>query len=58
MKSNLKIGDSVVVFMRGTTADAPERAIITAIDPSGVCIVKNADGMEDEVFINDIKCKP
>jgi len=55
MKLNYKEGDTVSVFMRGTKANGLEKATIVAIDPSGVAIVKNTEGLEDEVFIKDIK---
>jgi hypothetical protein len=41
--------------MRGTKADGPEEATIIAMDPSGVAIVKNAEGREDEVYIKDMQ---
>ena len=52
---NFKEGDTVNVFMRGTKANGPEKATIVAMDPSGVAIVKNAEGLEDEVFIKDMQ---
>jgi len=54
-KYNFKEGDKVSVFMRGTKADRPEEVTIVAMDPSGVAIVKNAEGISDEVFIKDIQ---
>lgn len=54
-ENQFKVGDVVSVFMRGTKANGPEKATITAMDPSGVAIVKNAEGLEDEVFTKDMK---
>ena len=54
-QNNFKEGDTVNVFMRGTKANGPEKATIVAMDPSGVAIVKNAEGLEDEVFIKDMQ---
>ena len=54
-ESNFKEGDKVSVSMRGTKADGPEEATIIAMDPSGVAIVKNAEGREDEVYIKDMQ---
>ena len=54
-QNNFKEGDTVNVFMRGTKAKGPEKATIVAMDPSGVAIVKNAEGLEDEVFIKDMQ---
>ena len=53
-----KKGDKVSVFMRGTKADGPEDATIISIDPSGVAIVENTEGLSDEVFIKDITTTP
>lgn len=53
-----KEGDKVSVFMRGTKADGPEDATIISIDPSGVAIVENTEGLSDEVFIKDITTTP
>jgi len=52
---NFKEGDKVSVFMRGTKANGPEEVTIVAMDPSGVAIVKNVEGQEDEVFIKDMQ---
>ena len=54
LDSTFKEGDKVSVFMRGTKADSPEEATIVMMDPSGVAIVKNKDGDEDEVYIKDM----
>lgn len=54
-ENNFKEGDKVSVFMRGTKADGPEEVTIVAMDPSGVAIVKNAEGREDEVFTKDMQ---
>ena len=54
-ESNFKEGDKVSVSMRGTKADGPEEATIIAMDPSGVAIVKNVEGREDEVYIKDMQ---
>lgn len=51
---DFKEGDKVSVFMRGTKADGPEEVTIVAMDPSGVALVKNAEGISDEVYIKDI----
>lgn len=54
LDSTFKEGDKVSVFMRGTKANSPEEATIVMMDPSGVAIVKNKDGNEDEVYIKDM----
>ena len=41
--------------MRGTKADGPEEATIVSIDPSGVAIVENTEGLSDEVFIKEYR---
>ena len=53
-ENSYKEGDKVSVFMRGTKADGPEEVTIVAMDPSGVALVKNAEGISDEVYIKDI----
>ena len=52
---NFKEGDTVSVFMRGTKADGPEKVTIVAMDPSGVSLVKNAEGITDEVYTKDMQ---
>jgi len=52
---NFKEGDKVSVSMRGTKADGPEEATIVAMDPSGVALVRNAEGLTDEVFTKDMQ---
>ena len=52
---NFKEGDTVSVFMRGTKADGPEEVTIVAMDPSGVSLVKNAEGITDEVYTKDMQ---
>ena len=54
-ENSYKEGDKVSVFMRGTKADGPEEVTIVAMDPSGVALVKNAEGISDEVYIKDIQ---
>ena len=54
-ENSFKEGDKVSVFMRGTKADGPEEVTIVAMDPSGVAIVKNVEGQEDEVFTKDMQ---
>ena len=54
-ENSFKEGDKISVTMRGTKADGPEEATIIAMDPSGVAIVKNAEGQEDEVFTKDMQ---
>ena len=54
-ENSFKEGDKVTVTMRGTKADGPEEATILAMDPSGVAIVKNAEGREDEVYTKDMQ---
>ena len=54
-ENSFKEGDKISVTMRGTKADGPEEATIIAMDPSGVAIVKNAEGREDEVYIKDMQ---
>ena len=54
LDSTFKEGDKVSVFMRGTKSDSPESATIVMMDPSGVAIVRNKEGQEDEVFIKDM----
>jgi len=54
-ENSFKEGDKISVTMRGTKADGPEEATIIAMDPSGVAIVKNAEGREDEVFTKDMQ---
>jgi len=54
-ENSFKEGDKVSVTMRGTKADGPEEATIIAMDPSGVAIVKNAEGREDEVYTKDMQ---
>ena len=54
-ENSFKEGDKVSVFMRGTKANGPEEVTIVAMDPSGVAIVKNVEGQEDEVFIKDMQ---
>ena len=55
LDSTFKEGDKVSVVMRGTKADGPEEVTIVMMDPSGVAIVRNAEGQEDEVLTKDIK---
>ena len=54
LDSTFKEEDKISVTMRGTKADGPEEATIVMMDPSGVAIVRNKEGQEDEVFIKDM----
>jgi hypothetical protein len=50
-----KPGDKAKVFMRGTEANGPEEVTIEYMDPSGVAIVRNAEGLTDEVYTKDLQ---
>ncbi len=50
-----KPGDKAKVFMRGTEANGPEEVTIEDMDPSGAAIVRNAEGLTDEVHIKDLQ---
>lgn len=50
-----KEGDKCLALLRGSAADGYEECTILGMDPSGVAVVQNKDGLSDEVYTKELR---
>jgi len=50
-----KEGDKCLALVRGSAASGYEECTILGMDPSGVAVVQNKDGISDEVYTKDLR---
>jgi hypothetical protein len=50
-----KEGDKCLALVRGSAASGYEECTILGMDPSGVAVVQNEDGISDEVYTKDLR---